>query len=144
MDRIRRKVVWTGILVICAVVPTASQFREPPRELAPAGPPTCASDRIDPDSYALTTRAQASIVNADRMNWWDGFNVGNAFEALDELNASSTWAAERALQLDANNLLAHGVLARQYVVTGEDAELAQREWRTVLDNGGAAVWTATL
>ena len=42
------------------------------------------------------------------------------------------------------NLLAHGVLARQYVVIGEDAALAQREWRTVLDHGGAIVWTATL
>ena len=27
---------------------------------------------------------------------------------------------------------------------GEDATLADRSWRTVLDNGGAVVWTATL
>jgi hypothetical protein len=33
---------------------------------------------------------------------------------------------------------------RQYVVVGEDADYADRAWRTVLDNGGAVVWTATL
>jgi hypothetical protein len=132
--------------VICAAVPTASQFREPTIAASPALPsaPTCDAAVIDRDSYALSTRAQARIVTADRMDWWDGFNVGNAFEALHELNSSSTWAAERAARLDPANLLAHGVLARQYVVIGEHADLAQKEWRTVLDNGGAVVWTATL
>jgi hypothetical protein len=105
---------------------------------------TCDPSRIEPDSYALTTRAQALIVTQTRMSWWDGFNVGNAFDALYDLNSSSTWAAERARDLDSKNLLAHGVLARQYVVTGEDASLADAEWRAVLDNGGAIVWTATL
>lgn len=143
MERIRRKkIVWTASLMLCAVVPAYSQFREPAEMRAVS--PSCNPERIDPESYALTTRAQAAIVNQDRMDWWDGFNVGNAFQALHELNAASTWAAERALELDARNLLAHGVLARQYVVTGEDATLAQREWQTVLDHGGAIVWTATL
>ena len=36
------------------------------------------------------------------------------------------------------------MLARQYVVIGEDAKLAEEEWRTTLDHGGAVVWTATL
>jgi hypothetical protein len=105
---------------------------------------TCDPSRLEPDSYALTTRAQALIVTEKRMNWWDGFNVGSAFDALYDLNASSTWAAERARDLDPTNLLAHGLLARQYVVTGEDARLAKEEWRSVLDHGGAIVWTATL
>ena len=102
----------------------------------PAGSPTCDAARIDPDSYALATRAQAAIVTQDRLDWWDGFNVGNAFDALHELNSSSTWAAERALELDPHNLLAHGVLARQYVVIGEDARLADRA------NGGRRSITA--
>jgi len=105
---------------------------------------TCDASRLDSDSYALTTRAQALIVTERRIDWWDGFNVGTAFDALYDLNSSSTWAAERARDLDPNNLLAHGLLARQYVVTGEDARLADEEWRSVLDNGGAIVWTATL
>jgi hypothetical protein len=105
---------------------------------------TCDPSRLEPESYALTTRAQALIVTEQRMNWWDGFNVGNAFDALYDLNSSSTWAAERARDLDPTNLLAHGLLARQYVVTGEDARLAGEEWRSVLDHGGAIVWTATL
>jgi len=149
MESIRRNVVWTSVLVVCTVVPIASQFREaPPAPLttsrsAPSSP-TCDAGLIDRDSYALSTTAQGHIVSADRLDWWDGFNVGTAFDALHELNTASTWAAERALALDANNLLAHGVLARQYVVIGEDAARAQREWRTVFDNGGAVVWTATL
>jgi hypothetical protein len=145
MDSIRRKVIWTGMLVVCAVVPLAAQFGEP-RALPAAvtGSPTCDRSRIDPDSYALATRAQAAIVTEDRLDWWDGFNVGNAFDALHELNSSSTWAAQRALELDPHNLLAHGVLARQYVVIGEDARHAEEEWRTTLDHGGAIVWTATL
>jgi hypothetical protein len=105
---------------------------------------TCDVGRIDRDSYALSTEAQARIVTADRMDWWDGFNVGNAFEALHELNSASTWAAERARDLDVTNLLAHGLLARQYVVTGENSALAERKWQTVFDNGGAVVWTGTL
>ena len=105
---------------------------------------TCNPSSLDSDSYALTTRAQALIVTEKRMDWWDGFNVGNAFDALDDLNSSSTWTAERARDLDPTNLLAHGLLARQYVVEGIDARLADEEWRSVLDNGGAVVWTATL
>ena len=148
MAHVRRNVVWTGLLVISALVHVSAQFRERPDEtpsspLAPAVA-TCDARRIDRDSYALSTDAQARIVTADRMDWWDGFDAGNAFEALHDLNSASTWAAERARALDATNLLAHGVLARQYVVIGEDADLAQREWRAVFDNGGAVVWTATL
>ena len=145
MDRIRRNVIWTGMLIVSAVVPIASQSGEPRAvSTAAAGSPTCDESRIDPDSYGLATRAQAAIVTEDRRDWWDGFNVGSAFEALHELNAASTWAAERALELDPRNLLAHGVLARQYVVIGEDARRAEEEWRTTLDHGGAIVWTATL
>jgi hypothetical protein len=144
MAWIRRKVVWAGIFIICAAVPATSQFREPQALRTTSQSPTCDSTRIDRDSYALATRAQAAIVTQQRLDWWDGFNVGAAFDALHELNASSTWAAERALELDANNLLAHGILARQYVVIGEDARHAEAEWRTTLDHGGAIVWTATL
>lgn len=145
MAWIRWKVVWTGILIVCAAAPAASQFRKPQESrTAASSSPTCDAAQIDPDSYALTTRAQAAIVTQDRLDWWDGFNVGNAFDALQELNSSSTWAAERALELDPHNLLAHGVLARQYVVMGEDARRAEDEWRTTLDHGGAVVWTATL
>jgi hypothetical protein len=53
-------------------------------------------------------------------------------------------AAEHALKLDSRNMLAHGILARQYVLAGEDARYADRSWQTVLDNGGAVTWTATL
>jgi len=133
--RPQRKFVWTSLALLCTLMPA------PARAQAPA---SCDERAIDPASYALTTRAQARIVTEERSDWWDGFDVGNAFDDLAELNASSTWAAERARALDPRNLLAHGLLARQYVVTGQDAREADLEWATVLDNGGAVVWTATL
>jgi hypothetical protein len=142
----RSAAVWTWpVVVVCAILHPAAQSREAREPLSlPLDGPTCDASQIDADSYALATRAQAHIVTEDRLSWWDGFNVGTAFEALHDLNASSTWAAERALQLDRRNLLAHGLLARQYVVVGEHAEHAEAMWRTTLDRGGAIVWTATL
>jgi hypothetical protein len=133
-----------SIALAILLIPAAA-----PAQLLPPRPgattmATCDANRIDPESYALTTRAEASIVTEDRLDWWDGFDVGSAFDALHELNSASTWAAERALALDPGNLLAHGLLARQYVITGYDGAQALTEWRTVLDAGGAIVWTATL
>lgn len=125
------KFVWTFSLVFCAVLPVDAQL-------------TCDPERLDPDSYALTTRAQADIINEERSSWWDGFLIGKHAADLRDLNFSATSAAEHALRLDSRNLLAHGILARQYVVLGEDARLADASWRAVLDNGGAVVWTATL
>lgn len=149
MPRLALKFTWTLAAVLVAALPTIAQPRlasalRDARESPPLAPATCDAPKIDPDSYGLTTSAQALIVNEDRRNWWEDFNVGNAFEDLYDLNSSSTWAAERALALDPGNLLAHGLLARQYVVTGADASLADQSWREVLDHGGAVVWTATL
>jgi hypothetical protein len=130
-------------LMVRTAVPAASQFRERSASAA-ATAPTCTAAQIDPRSYGLTTRAQASIVTADRLDWLDGFDVGSAFDALHDLNSLSTSAAERALEIDPNNLLAHALLARQYLVLGVDAEQARERWHTVFDHGGAVVWTATL
>jgi hypothetical protein len=105
---------------------------------------TCDATLLDSDSYALTVQAQADIVTGQRSSWWDGFLVGKHAADLADLNASSKDAAEHALRLDRRNLLAHAILARQYVVVGEDGEMADRLWRAVLDHGGEVVWTATL
>jgi hypothetical protein len=133
--RPQRKFVWTFLALLCTLLPAPAQAQ---------ARASCDERAIEPASYALTTRAQARIVTEDRSDWWDGFDVGNGFDDLADLNASSTWAAERARSLDRHNLLAHALLARQYVVTGEDARDADAEWAIVLDNGGAVVWTATL
>lgn len=125
------KFVWTFSFLFCAVLHADAQ-------------PTCDASILDPDSYALTTRAQADIVNEERSSWWDAFINGRHAADLRDLNFSATSAAEHALRIDSRNLLAHAILARQYVVLGEDARLADASWRTVLDNGGAVAWTATL
>lgn len=104
---------------------------------------TCDEAVLQPRSYALTTRAMARIVTAERTSWWDGFDLGSHEVALADLNEASTKAAERALELDPRNLMAHSILARQYVVQGEP-ELADRAWETVMRAGAPVLWTATL
>jgi hypothetical protein len=128
------KVVWTLPFVLCAVLRSSAQ----------SGAASCDARTIDADSYALATRGVAEVVLEERTSWWDGFSVGRHAAALDDLNSSATSVAEYAVRLDDRNLLAHATLARQYVVVGQDALDADRAWRTVLDNGGAVVWTATL
>src|SRR5437773_1761111 len=128
----RNQSLSTALVLLGAALPAAAQ------------PLTCDAAQINPDSYWLTTNAQAMIVTADRSAWWERFSVNKASDDLRDLNWGSLTAAERALELDANNLLAHAVLARQYVVLGIDAARAQDEWRAVLNSKGAVVWTASL
>lgn len=104
---------------------------------------TCDETLIDPESYRLTTEAQALNALRPREPWWDRFGIKEPRE-LGDLNEGSALFAERARGLDDRNLLAHGYLARQYVVTAVDARKAEDAWRRVLDGGGAIVWTATL
>lgn len=104
---------------------------------------TCDPGRIDPRSYALTTRAQARNLLEPRHSWWDSFDLGKYEDDLADLNEVSTRLAERARQIDPSNLMAHAILARQYVVLGEP-ERAEESWRRALDGGGAVVWSATL
>jgi hypothetical protein len=108
-----------------------------------AAPPTCRPERIDAASYQLTTRAVAMAVTEPRHSWWDSFDLGKHEYDLHDLNLAVTRVAERALEIDASNLLAHQILARQYLVLGEP-ELAEAAWRTVFAAGGAVAWTATL
>lgn len=104
---------------------------------------TCDPAGLDPRSYRLTTRAQGLVVTQPRHDWWDSFDLGKHVADLYDLNAASTRAAERALELDPRNLMAHGILARTYLNLDEP-ELAEREWRQVMEAGGAVAWTGTL
>ena len=140
MRRPISKWVWGGAVTICVLLLTNAPGGALPQEARP----TCDAAAIDPDSYALTTRVQALVVTQDRSRWWERFSIAKAASDLQDLNTGSMFAAERAAELDPRNLLAHAVLARQYVVLGIDASRAEQEWRAVLDNGGAIVWTATL
>jgi hypothetical protein len=105
---------------------------------------TCDPERIDRESYRLATEAQALNVTRPRYRWWDAFTIGKHIDDLADLNETTVEFAERAARLDDANLMAHGILARHYVVLGADARYADEAWRRVLDAGGAIVWTATL
>lgn len=104
---------------------------------------TCDRDLIAPESYELTTTAQAVNLHAPRYGFWDRFIVNEQVHALLDLNLGATDLAERALDRDPRNLMAHSILARQYVTVGSQ-RAAERAWHTVLANGGVVVWTATL
>lgn len=114
-----------------------------PLAFAAEQPLTCDPTAIERDSYRLTTEAQALNVTAQRTSWWDGFNLGKHEAALADLNIDAAFLAERALELDPKNLMAHAILARQFLIEGS-AEAAEAAWAATLDAGGAVVWTATL
>jgi hypothetical protein len=105
--------------------------------------PTCDPALIDAESYGLTTRAQALNLLEPRYSWWDGFNLGKHADDLGDLNDVATRLAERALEIDASNLMALSILARQYVVVDEP-ERAEEAWARTLRAGGAVVWSSTL
>lgn len=112
--------------------------------LAPADIATCDPARLDPRSYRLTTEAQALNALRPREPWWEPYGLWKGPREIGDLNEAAVTLAERAKELDAGNLLAHGQLARQYVIMAIDARQADDAWRRVLDSGGVVVWTATL
>jgi hypothetical protein len=85
-------------------------------------------------------------VTRQRTNWWDGFDASlrTHQHALGDLNDAALTIAERALDLDPANQLAHSQLARQLVILGEQGDRARAEIATLFANGGALAWTATL
>lgn len=139
-----RRVVPLLAAVVCAglFASTVSAIQDP--QPAPAPPATCDAAAIDPDSYRLTTEAQALNVLRPREPWWEPYGLWKNPREIGDVNAASLRLAERAIELDDRNLLAHGYLARQRVVMAIDARKAEESWARVLDNGGAITWTATL
>ncbi len=107
---------------------------------------TCDRGQLNRESYRLTTDAQALNVTRPRTNWWDGFDASlrTHQHALGDLNDAALTIAERALDLDPANQLAHSQLARQLVILGEQGDRARAEIATLFANGGALAWTATL
>lgn len=105
---------------------------------------TCDPALINPDSYRLTTEAQALNALRPREPWWEPYGIWKEPREIGDPNEGATTLAERARELDEKNLLAHGQLARQYVVMAVDARKADDAWQRVLDSGGAVVWPATL
>ena len=119
----------------------------PPRAAAQSGASqsaACGPDGIDPASYRLTTEAQALNVWRPREPWWEPYGLWKGPREIGDINQGATKLAERARELDDKNLLAHGHLARQYVVMAVDAQKAEAEWERVLAGGGAVVWTGRL
>jgi len=139
----RRVGLFTVALVAAGLFPAlpATAVRQVPPSSLEA---TCDETRITPDSYRLTTDGQAMNVLRPREPWWEPFGIWKEPREIGDLNQGALQLAERAEELDEGNLLAHGYLARQYVVMAVDAQKAEAAWKRVLDNGGAIVWTATL
>ena len=107
---------------------------------------TCDAESIKRESYRLSTDAQAMNVTRPRTDWWDGFDASlrTHQDALGDLNDAALTIAERALDIDPRNQLAHSQLARQLVILGEDGTRARAEIKSLFASGGALAWTATL
>ena len=107
---------------------------------------TCDAERINRESYRLSTDAQALNVTRPRTNWWDGFDASlrTHQDALGDLNDAALTIAERALDLDPRNMLAQSQVGRQLVILGEDGARARQVIDALFENGGALAWTATL
>lgn len=107
---------------------------------------SCHAAQLQAESYRLTTVGQALDLTRPRTSWWDAFDVTLRpyREALADLNDGALLLAERALELDDTNLLAHAQVARQLIVTGIDGLRARAELTRVFESGGSVVWTATL
>src|SRR6187402_3518899 len=75
---------------------------------------TCDPAQIRAGSYTLTTEGQALNLTRPRTRWWDAFDATLApyQDALWDLNEASLALAERALEIDSRNALAHAQLAR--------------------------------
>jgi hypothetical protein len=104
---------------------------------------TCDWHAIDPESYALTTTSEAVNLLSPRYDFWNTFEINSHIRDLRDLNLGARDLAERARDRDPGNLMAHSILARQYLILNW-ARPAEDAWRTVLNNGGAVIWTATL
>ena len=107
---------------------------------------TCDPAQIRAGSYALTTEGQALNLTRPRTRWWDAFDATLApyQDALLDLNEASLALAERALEIDSRNALAHAQLARQLVVTGTDGDRARQEIAALFAAGHPIVWSSTL
>jgi len=82
-------------------------------------------------------------VLSPRDDLWNSFEINSHIGALRDLNLDARGLPERARERDPRNLMAHSILARQYLIPNWQ-RAAEDAWRTVLDNRGAVVWTATL
>src|SRR3990170_91125 len=136
----RRACAAMASVLFAAAAQAVAQSRDHGERLATL---TCDRDLIAPESYELTTTAQAVNLHAPRYGFWDRFIVNEHVHALRDLNLGASDLAERALERDPRNLMAHSILARQYLTVGSQ-RTAEQAWHTVLGNGGAVVWTATL
>ncbi|HVL66270.1 MAG TPA: hypothetical protein VM364_03285 [Vicinamibacterales bacterium] len=137
----RGRVFWFTHLLAVAIAVSPLLGQDAPSQPVAA---TCDPAAIDADSYKLTTEAQSYNALRPREPWWERYGVWKSPREIGDPNEGSTALAEEARRLDDRNLLAHGYLARQYVVLAIDARKAEDAWRRTLAGGGAVTWTATL
>jgi hypothetical protein len=103
---------------------------------------TCDAARINPGSYGLLTRG-AALASAAQYDFWEQFDVDSPGRPITSANEAMAFAAQRALELDITNQMAHATSARELLVLGQP-EMAEAAWHRVIENKGSVVWPATL
>ena len=87
---------------------------------------TCDRRAIDAESYEMATIGQARTLLTDRADFWDAFRINQHISTLRYLNLDVQELAERALERDPRNMMAHSILARQYAILGREREADRR------------------
>jgi hypothetical protein len=103
---------------------------------------TCDAARIQPASYGLVTRG-AALANAERYDFWEQFDVDSPGRPISSPDEALAFAAQRAVELDITNQMAHATSARELLILGRP-EMAEAAWHRVIENQGSVVWPATL
>jgi hypothetical protein len=141
--RARSKTALCLSVVSFLFTPAIAKHRQQAAPVEAPATPTCDRRLIDRESYEMATIGQARALLTDRTDFWDAFQPNTHIATLHDLNLDAQELAERALDRDPRNLMAHSILARQYAVLGWERE-AVAAWTRVTENGGVVVWTATL
>jgi hypothetical protein len=103
---------------------------------------TCDAARIKPASYALVTRG-AALASAEQYDFWEQFAVDSPGRPIATTNEALAFAAQRAVELDVTNQMAHAIRARELLILGQ-VEMAEAAWHRVIESQGAVAWPATL
>lgn len=103
---------------------------------------TCDAARIQPASYGLVTRG-AALASSERYDFWEQFDVDSPGRPITSTDEALAFAAQRAVELDVTNQIAHATSARELLILGRP-EMAEAAWHRVIENQGAVVWPATL
>ena len=102
-------------------------------------PLSCAKAALQSASFELSTRGVALAASAPHEPFWEEWKIDGPGRPLTTADEAVAFAAQRAIELDSANAIAHSVLARELLILGQ-AAVAEGVWRHVFEGGGSVSW----